>query len=127
MAAGTGKEEFFRRMNLALGGAQTASQAATANPIQTTPDRSQAPPISLLSTPSDSHLPARAAVVAPTSLPSESRAAEDTADEKRARLEAQKKALQAKDEARRAAEIRARRDEIEGVASRSSADKKYAM
>jgi len=114
-------------MNLALGGAQTPTSQAAANPIQPNPDGNQALPFPQLSTTPDNSPPTTAAAVAPTSLPSESRAAEETTDEKRARLEAQKKALKAKDEACRAAEIRARRDEIEGVASKSSADKKYAM
>jgi hypothetical protein len=133
LAAGVSKEDFFRRMNLALGSitaAQTAPiQAAppAAVPTETTqnpasPQPSRSPP----STSSSNAPPTRASAPGPTSHPVESRD-EETADEKKARLEAQKKALQAKDEARRAAEIRARRDEIEGVASKSTADKKYAM
>ena len=119
-------------MNLALGStsdAQTAPiQAAppAAVPSQTIPN--PAPPQPTRSPPStsSSNAPPTRASPGPTSHPVESRDKETT-DEKKARLEAQKKALQAKDEARRAAEIRARRDEIEGVASKSTADKKYAM
>ncbi|KAE9370547.1 hypothetical protein N431DRAFT_343636 [Stipitochalara longipes BDJ] len=126
LAAGVSKAEFFRRVNLALGAAQTAPSPAAA-PGQTTPIPGQNSALPQPSISSNNAPPSRASAAASTSPPSESRAAEETVDEKKARLEAQKKALQAKDEARRAAEIRARRDEIDGVASKSSADKKYAM
>jgi UBX domain len=133
LAAGLSKDEFFRRINLALG----STSAVQAAPIQAappaailshTPQRpaSPQPPRPQPSTSSSNAPPTRASAPTPARTPSESRDKE-TADEKKARLEAQKKALQAKDEARRAAEIRARRDEIEGVASKSTADKKYAM
>jgi hypothetical protein len=123
LAAGVSKEDFFRRINLALGLSSTPAQAApattTSQAAEVDPQPSQPQPsaVSSSSQPSRPSAPATSA---------ESRA-EETDEEKKARLEAQKKALQAKDEARRAAEIRARRDEIEGITSKSSADKKYAL
>lgn len=123
LAAGVSKEDFFRRINLALGLSSTPAQAAPATTtsqaaeVDPQPSQPQPPAVSSSSQPSRPSAPATSA---------ESRA-EETDEEKKARLEAQKKALQAKDEARRAAEIRARRDEIEGIASKSSADKKYAL
>lgn len=134
MAAGVSKEDFFRRMNLVLGSSNTpqASSTQAAPPTLTASQATQnpappQPPRSQPSSSSSSAPPSRAPAPGPANPPSESRAAEETAEEKKVRLEAQKKALEAKDEARRAAEIRARRDEIEGVASKSTADKKYAM
>jgi hypothetical protein len=123
LAAGVSKEDFFRRINLALGLSSTPAQAAPATTtsqaaeVDPQPSQPQPPAVSSSSQPSRPSAPATSA---------ESRA-EETDEEKKARLEAQKKALQAKDEARRAAEIRARRDEIEGITSKSSADKKYAL
>jgi hypothetical protein len=94
----------------------TPSQSIQA-PARPQPPRSQPSSSSSRSQQSRTQVPAN----------SEESRAEETPEEKKARLEAQKKALEAKDEARRAAEIRARRDEIEGVTSKSSADKKYAL
>lgn len=133
LAAGVSREDFFRRMNLALGSTNTAQRPSTqaelpaASPNQTT--QPTAPPPLPLSQPSSSsrNAPAsRSPALAPADPLPESRD-EETADEKKAHLEAQKKALKAKEEARRVAEIRARRDETDGAASRSSADKKYAL
>lgn len=118
-------------MNLALGSTNTVQRAPTelpaASPNQTT--QPTAPPLLPVSQPSPSsrNPPAsRSPALASADLLPESRA-EETTDEKKARLEAQTKALKAKEEARRVAEIRARRDEADGVASKSSADKKYAL
>jgi hypothetical protein len=120
-------------MNLALGSTNTAHRPQTqaelpaAIPNQTTPPT--APPQLPLSQPSSSSRNAptsRSPALAPGDPLPESRA-EETADEIKARLEAQKRALKAKEEARRVAEIRARRDETDGIASKSSADKKYAL
>jgi len=123
LAAGVSKEDFFRRINLALGLSSTPAQAApattTSQAAEVDPQPSQPQPSAV----SNSSQPSRPSAPATSA---ESRA-EETDEEKKARLEAQKKALQAKDEARRAAEIRARRDEIEGITSKSSADKKYAL
>jgi hypothetical protein len=126
LAAGVSKEDFFRRINLALGSTSTVqttpSQAtpATASTNQTAqvPVNPQPPRPQPSASSSSSSRPSVAAT--------ESRA-EETDEEKKTRLEAHKKALRAKDEARRAAEIRARRDGIEGTTSKSSADKKYAL
>jgi UBX domain len=137
LAAGVPKEDFFRRMNLALAPTNSVQLSPTPAapqaviPSQTTqnPAAPQAPP-SQPSTSSSSNLPlstpAPAPAQAPTNPTVESRA-DETTDEKKARLEAHKQALRAKEEARRAAEIRDRRDEIEGTTSKASADKKYAM
>ncbi len=120
-------------MNLALGSTNIAQRPPTqaelpaASPNETT--QPTAPPLLPLSQPSSSSRNAPASTspaLAPAEPLPESRA-EGTADEMKARLEAQKKALKGKEEARRVAEIRARRDETDGVASKSSADKKYAL
>ena len=132
LAAGVSKNDFFRRMNLALGSTNVVQTAPAAPPaaIPSQTTQNPAPPQLPRSPPSTSSSrapPPRAAAPPAASPRSESRAPEETADEKKARLEAQKEAIEAKDAARRAAEIRARRDEIDGVASKSSSDKKYAM
>jgi hypothetical protein len=121
-------------MNLALGASNaTPTASVQAAPLATTPSQTTRiqpapqPPQSQPSASSNSTPPPRAPATVPANPPSESRVTEETADEKKARIEAQKKAIEAKDEARRAAEIRARRDEIDGVASKATADKKYAM
>jgi UBX domain len=123
-------------MNLALGSntvqtppTQADPPAANPTPAAQTPASPQ-PPRSEPSQPSQpsasSSTSQQSRAPAPANPPIESRA-DEAAEEKKARLEAQKKALKTKDEARRAAEIRARRDEIDVIASKSTADKKYAM
>jgi hypothetical protein len=122
-------------MNLALAlGSSTVQTAPTqaappaANPTQVAQTlASPQPPQSEPSQPSASSRTSRQSRAPAPVNPSVESRAEETPDEKKERLEAQKKALKAKDEARRAAEIRARRDEIDGIASKSTADKKYAM
>lgn len=120
LVAGVSKEDFMRRLRLALGsGAQSAPTPATTQPSSTTPQARTSTPTAQQTIASSS---------TPTAQPST--AVQDLLAERSARLEAQKKEQDAKEKAKRAAEAKARREAAESAEapdSKPAADMKYAL
>ncbi len=128
LAAGVSKEEFLRRMQVALGSRETlpsSSERAVTNPPPPATLENIAPQVSTNTSRSPSPM-----TPASTSNSRPSPAVQELLAERSARLETHKKEQDAKEKAKRAAEAKARREAAEKAevpGSKSSADLKYAQ
>jgi hypothetical protein len=123
LAAGVSKEDFMRRMHLALrSGAPSTPSPATS----TTPRPQASAPLVTISATND-----RPAAASSSTNPGQaSTAVQDLLAERSARLQAQKKEQDAKEKAKRVADAKARKEASEKAdvpGSKSAADIKYAL
>ncbi|TAQ83493.1 hypothetical protein B7494_g8183 [Chlorociboria aeruginascens] len=129
ITSGVGREEFIRRIGAILGSNNSTSpQANTPAQSASTPDDGPVAPAGELSSHSVQSTPPPEQPLA-QAPPPESHVVQDLLAERGARLEAQKKEKEAKDQAERAAQAKARREEVDRseLGTKLSADMKYAL